>query len=320
MNAKPTKRGTCIILGLICLIVVMGNLTAWLIPAKASNADMVDLQVGSPVTLVEKQENSIMEQLEKVSSILVLGIDGVKDNDTSRADSILVVTVNPDTRGIYLTSFLRDMYLQIPEHGKNKLGTAFNLGGTDLVKKTLETNFDISIDYTATVNMKAFENLINSIGGIEIELSENEADYLNSTNYISHKQYRNVIAGKQRLNGNQALGYLRVRKIPTLQGENGDLGRTDRLRGLLSTAIAECSTKDIVDLTKLIINTLPSISTDLGLNQVLIYLNTALQGDLKTDTLRVPTDGSYLEKVEGGMSIIDVNLDDNIRALKKFYD
>lgn len=320
MNAKPTKRGTCFIMGLICLIVVLGNLTAWLIPVKASNANMVDLQTSSSITEEEKQQYNEPEQLEKISSVLVIGMDGVNTNDNSRADSILVVSVKPDKRKIYLTSFLRDMYLEIPEHGKNKLGSAFDLGGVDLVKKTIETNFDISIDYTATVNMEAFENIINSIGGIEIELSEKEAQYLNSTNFISNKQYRNVIAGKQNLNGNQALGYLRVRKIPTLYGENGDLGRTDRLRGLLLSAIAECSTKDIGELAKLILNIIPSVSTDLDLNQIHIYLNTVLHSDLYTDTLRVPADGSYTEKVQDGMNFIDVDLDKNRMALKQLYN
>lgn len=324
MNSKPTKKGTCFILGLVCLIIVAGNLIACAIPAKTSkaeqtsNADMTDIYMSPSNSAIENKESNTSDQLKEISNVLVVGIDGTND-DYSCADSILVVSVNPDTRKICLTSFLRDMYLEIPEHGKGKLSSVYELGGADLIKNTIETNFDISIDHAVTVNMDAFENIINSIGGIEIELSKEEAEYLNNTNYISNNEYRNVVAGKQILNGNQALGYIRVRKVPTVQGESGDIGRTARLRNLLLSVIIECSKKDISTLTKVLVNVVPNVSTDLSLEQILIYLNTVLQGDLNTDTFLIPAEGSYTSKVQDGMSILDVDLNENRKTLKQMY-
>lgn len=320
MNSKPTKKGRCFICGLVCLIIVVGNLIAWLVPAKTGNAEITDKQISPPVSVSENQKDNTSDQLEKVSNVLVVGIDGPNNGGYLRADSILVVSVNPDTKKICLISFLRDMYLQIPEHGKNKLSLAYEFGGADLIKNTIETNFDLSIDHTVTVNMEAFENIINSIGGVGIELSEKEADYLNHTNYISDKQYRNVTAGKQKLNGNQALGYVRVRMVPTPQGENGDLGRTTRLRSLLSAVIKECGKKNISELTKILNNVIPDVSTDLGLEQILIYINTVLQSNLNTNTYSIPADGSYTTKIQDGMSVIDVDLDENIKVLKQMYN
>lgn len=331
MNSKPTRKGTRLILGLVCLIVVIGNLTAWMIPAEARDAEMDEMklsasssgsvemtgmQINPSRSESENQKHNTSDQLDVISNVLVVGIDG-NDNNNSHADSILVVSVDPDTKKVSLISFLRDMHLQIPEHGKNKLGSVYSIGGTDLIKDTIETNFGISIDYTVTVDMKGFENIFNSIGGIELELSEEEAEYLNHTNYISDRQYRNVVAGKQILNGNQILGYLRVRKVPTIDGERGDIGRTARLRSLLSSVVIECSRKDIIELTKVITDIIPCVSTDLGIDQIIVYLNTLLQGDLSTDTFSIPVADSYTEKVQDGMSVIDVNLDLNRNSLQQ---
>ena len=168
--------------------------------------------------------------------------------------------------------------------------------------------------------MEAFENIINSIGGLNIELSEEEAKYLNNTNYISNKQYRNVIPGKQRLNGNQVLGYVRIRMVPTIQGENGDLGRTARLRSVLSSVIEENSKKELSELTKVITNVIPSVSSDLSLSQMINYMDTVLQGDLNTDTLTIPAENSYTTKVQDGMSVMEVDLDKNINILKQIHN
>lgn len=73
--------------------------------------------------------------------------------------------------------------------------------------------FGIKIDNYCVVDFSTFEKVINKVGGIEISLEEKEAKYLNTTNYISKKKYRNVKVGKQTLNGNQALGYARVRYV-----------------------------------------------------------------------------------------------------------
>lgn len=320
MNSKPTKKGRGLIIALVCLILIVGNLIAWFMPAKSSNAEISDKRIAPSASSAENKSYTEPDLSEEVSNVLVVGIDGRNNDDNLRADSILVVSINPGTKKISLVSFLRDMYLEIPEHGKNKLSLVYNLGGANLIESTIETNFDILIDHTVVVNMEAFENIIDSIGGLDIELSEEEAKYLNNTNYISNKKYRNVIAGKQRLNGNQVLGYVRVRMVPTLQGENGDLGRTARLRSVLSSVIEENRKKELSELTEVITNVIPSVSSDLSLSQMINYMNTVLQGDLDTATLSIPVEDSYTTKVQDGMSVMEVDLDKNIKILKQIHN
>ncbi len=317
MNAKPTKKGTYIIIGLACLMIAAGSLTPWLVPAKTIESKVTDNQADLKNTQTETAKSNTKEKLDKTNNILVVGVDGNKDADYLRADSILVVSMKPDMKKIDLVSFLRDMYLDVPNHGKDKLSSVYKLGGSNLIKDTLETNFNFTIDHVVTVNMDAFENTINSIGGVDIELSEQEADYMNSTNFISNKKYRNVIAGKQKLNGNQALGYLRVRMVPTLKGEKGDLGRTARLRGLISSIMEECSKKNIEELTNVLLQIIPGIDTDLNQGQFLTYLNIVLQGEIKTESLTIPAEDSYAAAVVEGMSVLEVDLEKNKEVLKQ---
>ncbi len=317
MNSKPTKKGRGLVIVTLCLIAVFGNLIAWYIPTRASNAEIKDHGTNQSASSSETKDDINSGKLDEISNILVIGIDGVKEEKYLNADSVVLVSVNPDTKKISIVSFLRDMYLQIPGRDKGKLSSIYSQGGANLLKQTIETNFDLQIDHTVTVNMGAFENIINSIGGVEIELSDTEAQYLNSTNYISNQQYRSVKAGKQKLNGNQALGYVRIRKVPTIQGEREDLGRTVRLRTLLTSVIQECTKIDIMELTALIIKVLPNVNTDLTLRQTLVYVNTVLQGDLITTTNVIPAADSYTAKVLNNMSVIDIDLEKNTTVLKE---
>lgn len=250
----------------------------------------------------------------------MVGLDdiGTEDKEAdARADSVLVVSVNPSGKEIYLTSFLRDMYLEVPGHGKDKLSKVYTLGGTGLIQKTIEGNFGLTIDHTVTVKMKAFEKIIDTIGGVRIELSKEEAEYLNKTNYISNKKYRNVIPGEQRLNGNQALGYARVRKVPAMNGEGDDFGRTDRLRKILSSIIGECSKKKTSELLLILNQIIPNVSTDLKLDELSRYLTAVLQENVQTKILSIPAEGAYTLGGQEGMSVLEPDLEKNKAVLKE---
>lgn len=151
-----------------------------------------------------------------VVNILLVGSDhGAIKGDHGRSDSIMIATVNFKSKELKLTSLMRDMYVEIPGHGHNKLNAAYAFGGVELLYKTIAKNFGIKIDNYCVVDFSTFEKVINKVGGIEISLEEKEAKYLNTTNYISKKKYRNVKVGKQTLNGNQALGYASEQKLKT---------------------------------------------------------------------------------------------------------
>jgi cell envelope-related function transcriptional attenuator common domain len=316
MNAKPTKRGTGFIVALLCLILVGSSLAAFLIPKEILDAEAADKTLHTAGVVADNKSKNTADPVEESSNILIVGLDGINKHDNVRADSILLMKVNPETKTITLISFLRDMYLQIPDHGKNKLSKVYQLGGTGLMKKTIQTNFNLTIDNTVTVDMKAFEKMINAIGGVNIQLSQKEAKYLNSTNFISVKKYRNVITGKQKLNGYQALGYIRVRNVPTVQGESGDFGRTARLRSLLTSIYKDCSKMNKKNWSKLISNTLPYVTTDVTPKQLMGYLNLVLQDGMTIKSDSIPVKNSYTTKVQDNMSVLDIDLIKNRQALQ----
>ena len=106
-----------------------------------------------------------------VLNILLVGSDhGAIKGDSGRSDSIMIATINFKTKELKLTSLMRDMYVEIPGHGHNKLNAAYAYGGVELLYQTIAENFNIKIDNYCVVDFKTFEKVINKVGGIEISL------------------------------------------------------------------------------------------------------------------------------------------------------
>ncbi len=232
----------------------------------------------------------------KVSNILLLGMetfDGAENTDT-----MIIASIDSDNKVIKLTSLMRDLYVEIPGHSNAKLNSAYAKGGISALYATIEKNFGISMDGYALVDFNDFEQVIDYIGGIDITLTQKEANYLNSTNYISNPAYRNVVAGTQHMNGNQVLGYCRVRKVPT-ETERDDFGRTQRQRIVLERIFEKMKSKNIIQLGIIMNNILSNIDikTDITKSEYNAYLQQAV--NLKKsnmETLRIPSDNNYSNK------------------------
>ena len=189
-----------------------------------------------------------------VVNVLLVGVEGIGSSDAhaGRSDSMILVSLQLKTGRITLVSLLRDTYVEIPAHGGCKLNAAYAYGGLDLLIETIQNTWKIYINGVVRVNFDEFESVIDTLGGVSISLTQEEADYLNQTNYISDKKNRTMVAGENRMNGNQALGYCRVRKVATMDGDqlvSNDYGRTARQRKVLSAIFQ--SYKDY-DKTKLL--------------------------------------------------------------------
>lgn len=262
-----------------------------------------------------------------VINILLVGSDngakGSEAGDHGRSDSMMVATINFKTKELKLTSFLRDMYVEIPGHGRNKLNAAYAFGGESLLYQTLAQNFNIKIDKFCVVDLAAFEKVINRIGGIELTLEKREAEYLNTTNYISKKKYRNVKVGKQTLNGNQALGYARVRHVFSNKYGDEEFGRTGRQRAVMQATFQKMLQKNPLDLVDIAIDALGDVSTDMDATYIKkLILSVAQMGTTEIDQLRVPIENTYKTAVPGHYPpcgyVFFVNFKANQEALKYF--
>lgn len=264
----------------------------------------------------------ITEQEDKTVNILLLGEEAINSGIANgRTDIMMIATLDKKGKCIKLTSLMRDMLVQIPGFRDNKLNAAYEYGGVPLLYETLSTNFGIHLDGYMLVGFDTFEDIIDKLGGVTITLTRNEADYLNSTNYISKEEYRHVTTGTQVLNGNQALGYCRIRYVATGDHELNDFGRTSRQRIVLNAIYEKYKTKSLPELALLANSILPDITTDLSKEQFTTYLKelTEIQGnDLMT--LRIPADNMYDVGTVRGMSVLIPDMEENTTLLQNFIN
>lgn len=256
---------------------------------------------------------------QDVINILLVGEEAIGGDARGRTDSMMIATINTKQKALKLTSIMRDLYVAIPGYSDNKLNAAYHNGGMPLLKQTIEENFDIEIDGSVLVDFDDFEDIIDRLGGVEITLTANEAAYLNRTNYISNPIYRNVRAGTQTLNGNQALGYSRIRYVKT-ETERDDFGRTSRQRTVLNAIFDKYKSKSLPELATILYDILPLVTTDIDKSTIMDYLSTVVTlGATELETMRIPVDNAYTSGSVRGMSVLLPNtLQDNIDALHTF--
>lgn len=234
---------------------------------------------------------------EEVMNFLLFGLEEIKG--AKNTDSMMIVSLDKKEKKIKMTSLMRDSYVEIPGHGSNKLNSAYPKGGLALMVDTIEHNFKVGLSGYGSVNFEAFEKIIDQLGGVEIELSQKEADYLNSTNYISNKKYRNVKAGGNKLNGNQALGYCRVRKVPTIEGVGDDYGRTLRQRKVLNEIFDKYKSANIFQLIQVTKQCLGYITTDLSEEVIAMLLEEMVENKITIlEQFRLPIDNAFESPVK----------------------
>ena len=240
------------------------------------------------------------EKEEKPIQILLIGHDQSEDNVSSRADSIILCTFHQNTKQVIMTSFLRDLYLPIPEHDSNRLNAAYAMGGMSLLKETLETNFDLEIDGCVEVDFSQFADILDLLGGVTISLRQDEADYINKA------VPGNLKEGMQLLNGHQALTYTRIRKLDA----DGDFSRTTRQRTVLCSLLRSYKEANVFTILSVLSDILPMLSSDMEEREIIstiIKLLPMVSGCSVTEQ-SVPTAGNYSYDTVHGMSVLTADM------------
>lgn len=244
----------------------------------------------------EKIEN------QNMIHILLIGEDARPGEDRGRSDAMLLCSIDTAAKKLTVTSFLRDLYVTIPGFTDHKLNSAYAWGGMKLLSETILLNFGIEIDACFAVDFRAFETVIDSLGGVDIFLTDEEAAYLSCPQ------------GMTRLDGSKALMYARIRSIG-----QGDFGRTDRQRKLLQVMIERCKTMGTGQLHALLDELLPLVQTNAEQQRILQYcleLTPILTGGCETQKLCIPAEGTYEYAWAKGMSILLPNLEENRKILQ----
>ena len=196
-----------------------------------------------------------------------------------------------------------------------------------LLYKTIAQNFNIQLDGYVEVSFDAFKTIVNDVGGVEIELTESEAAYLNATNYIRPAKYRNVKAGKHTLNGAQALGYCRIRKYAkgiqpvTPTGQIDDYGRTWRQRNAITSIFNKVKKMPMskwLDIAKDVLK--KNVKTDLTNKQIINYIkDVVMMGTTTIHQLQIPVNPYFSGgNVPGVGSCLSIQKEYQADAINQF--
>lgn len=230
-------------------------------------------------------------QTERQSkNILLIGTDHRDDSWNGNSDVMILATLRPDDQKITLTSFMRDLYAEIPGHGVHKLNYAYAVGGGSLLAETLEDNYELSIDNYAVVDFGSMAEIVDTVGGVEMEISDEECEWLNG--YLnSMEAWDDYLpgGGTYVLNGNQAVAYMRIRFVG-----NNDYERTQRQRDILKGIFGELHSIGADQLLKLASELLLKTEHDISAFELIELL--ALVPDLadyELEESRIPYDDLY---------------------------
>ncbi len=246
-----------------------------------------------------------------VVNILLIGYENHEGYKYGRSDSMMIASMDKDGGNLKLVSLMRDMYVEIPGYNDNRLNAAYFFGGPQLLMETIELNFGLICDGYAIVDYSGFESIVDYIGGIEISLTAEESEYLNTTNYISNKNYRNTEPGNQLMNGNQVVGYCRIRKVPTSNGLYMDFGRTYRQRTVMDKIFGKFKDSSVSTLYGVMMECFKYVKCSENLEPIASECIQAVveKQMFKLDTYRIPVSGHYNETKINGAQVIAFDSD-----------
>ncbi len=280
----------------------------------------------SPIEKTGQYQNDMSTLLysSDVKNILVIGTDARNLNDRGLSDSMILVSLNGKNNKIQMTSFMRDMYTEIDGYDFDKLNAAYSYGGAELLVDTIEDNFKIRIDSCVAVNFLSVAYMIDSIDGIEIELSSDEANEINTIMYSEVNEilgderdadFLPVEPGKYKLNGKQALSYSRIRHVG-----DADFERTQRQRKVITEMLHKLKNVKPLSFVSNMKKAALYVASDMdtlemySLSLKLPYYLLAYD----IEQMRVPIDGSWDYDVTwDDQSILSVDFAQNTEYLKQ---
>ncbi len=301
---KKTHKFRNFILGLLIIAAAVGVLGYTLLGSFYKQMNYVELESTAKEPLKE----------EGVTNILLIGNDS-RDNDQSgRSDAMILLSISSATKTVHITSLLRDMYVEIPGHDSNRLNAAYSYGGAELLMETIEANFDIEVNRYMQVNFEAFANLVDAVGGVDLELTKEEVHWINAYlweyNILLERPegtdyFEEGLEGMLHLNGAQALSYCRNRAI------GNDFGRTERQRKVLG-AMIDNAPKAILNLDQVAEGVFGNVTTNLTKSECMqlaaqagaVFTHDIVQG-------RIPMDGTYSNTKIRGMDVLKVDFEAN---------
>ena len=302
LEQKAPEKGNAwvkVLVIVLAVILVIGALGAWFVVSKMnkiqkaqlaenqlSEEDLAGLLVEDPTQEAEAVPAETTEpkptdpdygKMGKVINVVRIGQDAREGEESKNSDTVILITVNKETKKITMTSFLRDSYVTLnnvvdsngkSHSGSTKLTLAYalgyqwggTLGAMQVMDQVITNNFGPVVDHNIEVNMEAFDACINALGGVTITLDKDEAKYMN--NYFSKfdAEGREFFEGDNLVDGWAAEVYVRTRHANN--GDN-DYNRTNRQRQVVAQVLEKVKNMSVLELNKLVDQLLPLVATDM---------------------------------------------------------
>lgn len=257
---------------------------------------------------------------DNVINIMLLGTDERSKNfsDNARADTIMILSLNTQTHAMKLVSIERGIGVPVPGRNDDWITHTFRYGGAALTMQTVRDCFKVDVDRYIRVNFYAFEAGIDAIGGIDINLTQDEVNYLKQYGKIYDASGKSVLqVGINHVDGATALTYARIRKI------DSDWKRIERQRNVIQAALNQVVQADVRTLNKLADTILPMIQTNLTKNEItelLLEVPAFLSAGAQMDQMTIPTKDTCWNSVGiDGRKMIAVDFEANAKILKDFF-
>jgi LCP family protein required for cell wall assembly len=283
---------------------------------------IIILLVPSIYALEDEQMHEISKR-NKVDNILLIGKDSFDSKKPARSDAMIILTIDNLSKSIKLTSLARDTLVNIPKRGNEKLNHAYAYGKEELLLQTINQNFKLDIKDYAVVDFKSFIEIIDILGGVNVDVNQKEIKHLNKiikSSYCLNVENRNKIkyidnCGMQNLNGYQSLAYARIRKIDNIYK------RDERQRRILANIAYKLSNIPITEYPAIIKNIVENIDVNISLNKItkLAFLSHEL-GSYEIKQLQFPLE-QYREEDrinEDGMYVVKWKEEENLKVLHEF--
>lgn len=240
-----------------------------------------------------KKEDTIVQNND-IKNIALFGIDET-EGTVGRSDCIMILTIDNKHNKLKLSSVIRDSYVTIPtKEKKDKINHAYAFGGPQLALQTLNENFNLNLDQFVTVNFSSLPKIIDNIGGITLDITNDELKYINhyinNLNDINNTNSSNInTSGSQNVDGTQALAYCRIRYT-----DGGDFERSQRHRTVLNELIKKFEIIPTTQYPSFLDELLPLVHTNLETSEILslaVNLNSLKNQTLLQDRFPRDEDG-----------------------------
>ena len=313
---KKKSTGFKIFIGIICVLILsLGFLGGYMLnlinKVDTVEVDKENLGIDTEA-IVEEHKDA-----EKIVNIALFGVDAT-DGGVGRSDATMVATLDPIHNKLKLTSFMRDSYVYIDGYGQDKLNHAYAFGGPELAIRTLNQNFGLNIENFITVNFSSLPVIIDKLGGVDIEITADELNYINGyINDINNKDGRNsssiTATGVQHLDGVQALAYSRIRYT-----DGGDYKRTERQRTVLEAIFKKLMSTPVTSYNSLLNDLLPYVQTNLSATDILSLGTKVISIGNNLEQDRFPRDGYAQGTMIDGIYYISFDIETTKNQVKNY--